>query len=238
MDETRITQKITAAAVRGWLYEILAIIGIAGPFFLLYAGFVSLFADVNYNPISDSISSLALTGMGWFQDIGFLVTGFFMEVFAAILFLSMKGARGFGLGNILLALSGFLLLFVGLFPTDNPNFPHTFEGTIHGIAANTLFIVLPLAILLIAPTLRKSPYWRSLFGYSIATAGFAIVWIAMYRIFLPGLSWFGLFERILAMVELAWVEVMAIGLLPLARRPAPKESTATDVPAPSEQRID
>ncbi len=117
MDKTNIAQRITARSMRGWLYEILAIVGIAGPFFLLYAGFVSLFSAGDYNPIHDSISSLAWTGWGWFQNIGFIVTGFFMEVFAAILYLSMKGARGFGLGSILLACSGFLLLFVGLFPT-------------------------------------------------------------------------------------------------------------------------
>ncbi len=106
-----------------------------------------------------------------------------------------------------------------------PYFPHTIAGTIHGIAANTTFILLPLSILLIAPSLRKDPYWRSLFSYSIATAAFSLIWITIYRVWLPEeLSWFGLYERILAGVEIIWIEVMAFWLLRLFLKSAQNAS--------------
>jgi hypothetical protein len=77
-------------------------------------------------------------------------------------------------------------------------------------------MLLPVAIFLIAPSLKKDPYWRSLFTYSIATAAFALIWIALYRVWLPReMGLFGLYERILAGAEIIWVEVMAFWLLRL-----------------------
>jgi hypothetical membrane protein len=221
LNEVDICQRRSANPISGWftLHGFLAMAGIAGPLLLLGAEIVVLPSVANYSPVKDSISALAWAGLGWIESGTFLITGLLLEVFAAVLFLGIRGARGFNLGIFLLTCSGFGLVLVGAFRTDIPYFPHTIGGTVHGIAANTTFLLLPLAILLIAPSLKIDPYWRSMFVFSIATSVFALCWITIYRVWLPKeLTWFGLYERILAGVEIAWIEVMAFWLLRLFLR--------------------
>ncbi len=195
-----------------------AVAGITGPIVLLVADLVAARSAVDYHYmlVRDSISILAWMPMGWVQTIGFLAIGLLVEVFTAGLFLSIRGARSFRFGIFLLACFGFGLLLIGAFHCDVPGRPNTTDGAIHLAAANTVFWLLPVAALLIAPSLRKDPRWRSMFVYSLATAFFALVWIFVYKVWLPAdLSWFGLYERILVVAEVLWVEVMAIWLLRL-----------------------
>jgi hypothetical membrane protein len=218
MSNTNVDQRTTASPFFGWLkiHGFLSMAGIMGPLLLLGAEIVVLPSVANYSPVRDSISILAWTGLGWIESFTFLITGLLLEVFAAVLLLGIRGRRGFNLGILLLTLSGFGLVLVGAFRTDIPNYTQTIGGTIHGIAANTTFILLPVAILLIAPSLKRDAYWRSLFPYSIATAVFALIWIFIYRVWMPAeQGWFGLYERILAGAEIIWVEVMAMWLLRL-----------------------
>ncbi len=209
-------QSLMARPVLGRLSltGLLALAGVAGPLMFFIGDLFAGLSASNYNLVRDSISSLAWARIGWIQTIGFLAIGLLVEVFTAGLFLSIRGVRGFGLGILLLVCFGFGLLLVGAFHTDMPGRRHTIDGTIHGVAANTVFWLLPAATLLIAPSLKKDPYWEPLFTYSVASALFALAWILVYRLWLPEeLSWFGLYERILVADEIIWVEVMAIWLL-------------------------
>ena len=221
VSNTNISPGSTACPVFGWLklHGFLAMAGISGPLLLLGAEIMVLPSVANYSPLQNSISSLAWTSLGWIECLTFLTTGLLLETFAAVLFLGVRARRGFNLGIVFLACSGFGLVVLGAFRTDIPYYPPTFSGTIHGIASNATFILLPVAVLLIAPSLKKDPYWRSLFPFSVAAAAFALLWIAGYRVWSPQeLGLFGLFERILAGVEIAWVEVMALWLLRLFLR--------------------
>lgn len=209
------------------LRSLLAMAGVIGPLLLLTAEIMVLPTVHDYSPIRDSISSLAWTALGWVENGSFVTTGLLMEIFAAVLFLGIRGAKAFNLGVVFVACSGFGLILVGGFRTDIPYLPPTIDGLVHGIGANATFTLLPLAILLIAPSLRKDPYWRPLFHFSLATAAFALIWIALYRVVLPDqLSWFGLYERILAGIEIMWVEVMGFWLLRQFLR------SVNDAPAP------
>jgi hypothetical protein len=171
------------------------------------------FSDPGYNLMRHSISSLAWAHLGWVQTIGFLAMGLLMEVFVMGLFLNIRGVRGFGFGIALLICFGFGLLLIGAFHSDPAVGLHTIEGTIHGIVAKTIFWLFPAASLLIAPSLKKDPYWNPLFVYSIAAAIFALVFM-ICSVWLPAdLSWFGLYERVLVVDEIIWVEIMAVWLL-------------------------
>ena len=118
---------------------------------------------------------------------------------------------------------------------DIPRVPTTIDGTIHLFAANTIFLALPLACLLIAPSLKIDSDWRPLFPYSIAIALFTLVWILIYKVWLPAdLSWFGLYERILVVAEVLWVEVMAIWLLRLSLK---GEGKSTPLPSAVETTV-
>jgi hypothetical protein len=213
--------------------SLMALSGIIGPVILLIADFLAARSAEasHYDYVLHSISSLAWTPMGYIQTIGFLTIGLLVEIFAAGLFLSIRGRRCFGLGILCLVAFGFGLLLVGAFHTDLPGEAATLDGMIHQGAANTIFFMLPLAVLLMLPSLKLDPYWRSLFPGSLVLAVLALAWMLIYVIWLPdNLSWFGLYERILLYIEILWVEIMAIWMLRLSlmRRVGLTPTTAVD----------
>jgi hypothetical membrane protein len=198
------------------VHGILALAGIVGPLVLIATDFAAAFSQPGYNFVKDSISSLALTSLGWIQTIGFLVIGLLVEIFTAGLFLNVNRRRGFGLGIGLLALFGFSLLMIGAFRTDPVGGVRTIDGTIHLIASIAVFGLFPIAVLSLVSSLKNDPNWRGMFLYTIITIGLGSA-LALGRLFLPEkLSYFGLYERIMVANAIVWVEVVAIRLLLLS----------------------
>ncbi len=198
------------------LTGVLSIAGMLGPVIFIAADFATARATPQYNYVVDSISSLAWTRLGFIQTIGFLAIGLLIELFVAGLFFSIRGRRGFNIGLTVLIFFGFGLLMVGAFHTNRVGM-ETFEGVIHIQVAKIIFWLFPVAVLFVAPTLRRDPYWGSLFWYSIAAAGIAII-MMVSTVWLAEENWFGLFERLLVADEIIWVEIMAIWLLRLSLR--------------------
>ena len=122
------------------------------------------------------------------------------------------------MGASILVFFGFGLLLTGAFKTDPVGSPYTLEGTIHLIAASALFWLFPIASLLIAPCLRKQPYWNPLFLYTIITSVLALALLIVGALLQNEVSWFGLYQRILALDELMWIEIMAVWLLRMSLR--------------------
>ncbi len=198
------------------VYGLVALAGILGPIVLGIADLTAGLSEPGYNPIRDSISSLALTPMGWLQTVGFLTVGLLAEVFVVGLFFSIKRGRNFGISAAILVCFGFGLLLIGAFRTDPIGTSHTIEGTIHHVTAVAVFWLFPIACLLLAPSLKKDPHWQNLFIYTIIASALALVFMIV-QIWLPtSLSWFGLYERILVWNTVIWIEVMAIQLLRLS----------------------
>jgi hypothetical protein len=207
------------------LSGLLASAGILGPVVFVATDLIAGLTDPFYNYIRHSISSLAWSNLGWLQTIGFLTIGLLVELFVAGLFFGMKGRRGFGFGILLLVMFGFGLLLIGAFHTDPYVGPHTIEGTIHGISAKIVFWTLPMAALLIAPSLKTDPFWKSLNSYSIISSIVALLLMISSLWMADDFRWFGFFERLLVVIEISWVFVMAIWLLRLSfinTRPAAK----------------
>lgn len=200
------------------VYGVLALAGIVAPFMLGLADIIAALSSPEYDWARDSISSLALTPMGWLQTIGFLFSGLLVEVFVVGLFLSIRRRWGFGFSIGVLVCFGFGLLLIGAFQTDPSGAPDTIEGTIHSITAIVVFSIFPAACLLISPSLRSDPYWKGFFPYTIVTSVLALVLLIMHLWLPEELSWFGLCERILVANMVIWVEVMAIQLLRLSLR--------------------
>jgi hypothetical protein len=213
-------QSILARPVIGQinLNGILALAGMVGPVLLIVADFTAAFSQPGYSLIRDSISSLAWTPMGWVQTIGFLAMGLLTELFVAGLSFNIRGTKGFSVGIGLLVLFGFGLLLIGAFHTDYTGVPATVNGTIHGLAAKSIFFIFMISSFLIAPSLRVDPNWKPLFIYSLAASTLALaLLIAGVRI-TDGNFRFGLYERILVADTIIWVEVMSIWLLRLSFR--------------------
>jgi hypothetical protein len=202
------------------IHSVLAFAGMAGPIVLVVMDFTAAFTSPDYNMVRDSISSLALTRLGFLQTIGFLAIGLLVEIFTAGLLFNIRGVRGFRLSIGLLVIFGFALLLIGAFRTDPVSGPNTTEGTIHGITATGAFWAFPIAILVIAPSLRNDPAWRNLFLYTFIAGLLAVVLVIILGILSDEVSWFGLLERLLVANMIIWVEVAAIKLLLLSiKRP-------------------
>jgi len=200
------------------VHGVLALTGIAAPVVFAITNLVAAFSAPNYSFIRDSISSLAWTPLGWVQTIGFLFMGLLVECFTIGLLLNIRGVREFKVGATIMVFFGFGALLIGAFHTDPAGGPSTLEGTIHRVAAALVFWLFPIACLLIAPTIREKPLWKDLFVYTIVANGFALAFL-IARIGLPSdLSWFGLYERILAFDEFLWLEIIAIRLLRISLR--------------------
>ena len=200
------------------IYSTFALAGMLGPFVLGLADIIAAFSESGYNPIRDSISSLALAPMGWLQTMGFLFIGLLVEVFVLGLYLSIRRGRCFGLSIGVLVCFSFGLLLIGAFQTDPVGALHTLEGTIHSVTATTVFALFPVVCLLIAPSLRGDPYWKELFWYTIVTGIIGLVLAIMGIWMSEQVNWFGLYERILVANIAIWVEVMAVWLLRLSLR--------------------
>ena len=197
-----------------------ALVGIVGPIVVVVGDIAASLSTPGYSPIRDSVSSLALTGIGWLQSICFLAMGLLLEIFVAGLFFNIRRGRGFHAGIVLLALCGFVLMLIAAFHMDHPGAP-PIDGAIHTIASYGLGLLFPIAILLLTPSLKSTPNWKNIFVYTLVAAVLAFGLI-IGAFFTEQTGWFGLYERIIVANAIIWVEVVAVHLLRLSLRREPE----------------
>ncbi len=205
-------------------HTILAIAGIVGPFMLSIGDIFAGITSPDYSIVHDSISSLALTNVGWIQTIGFLALGLLVEIFTAgLLFNIKRGVRWFYLGVGIFAFFGFAMLLIGAFHTDvagTLDASRSLEGRIHGFMASASFILFPIALLCFLPSIKKDPNWKYLYVYTLIVFVLAVVLVTTIK-FLPEENFlFGLIERLLVANAIIWIEVAAVNMfiLSLKRR--------------------
>jgi hypothetical protein len=197
-----------------------ALVGIVGPIVVIVGDLVASLSTPDYSLIRDSVSSLALTGIGWLQSICFLAMGLLLEIFVAGLFFNIRRARGFHAGIGLLAFEGFVLMLIATFHMDHPEAP-PIDGIIHTIASYGLGLLFPIAILSLAPSFKSTPNWKNIFVYTLI-AGVLALALIIGAFFTEQAGWFGLYERIIIGNALIWVEVVAIHFLRLLLRQEPE----------------
>jgi MFS family permease len=199
-----------------------ALVGIVGPIVVIVGDLAASLSIPAYSLVRDTVSSLALTGIGWLQSICFLAMGLLLEIFVAGLFFNIRRARGFHAGIVLLALCGFVLMLIATFHMDHPGAP-PIDGTIHTIASYGLGLLFPIAILLLAPSFKSTPNWKIIFVYTLI-AGILALALIIGAFFTEQSGWFGLYERFIIFNALVWVEVVAIHFLRslLSREPKPQ----------------
>lgn len=200
------------------IHSIPALVGIVGPVVVVVGDLAASLSIPGYSAIRDSVSSLALTPIGWLQSIGFVAMGLLLEIFVAGLLFNIHRARGFHVSIGLLIFCGFGLLLIGAFRMDPTGAPRTIEGIIHSATAYALSWSFPIAILLLTPSLKSDRNWKNIFVYTLV-AGVLALALAVVLLCLPDqTSWFGLYERILVANVMIWVEVVAVQLLRLSLR--------------------
>ncbi len=198
-----------------------ALVGIVGPIVVIVGDLAASLSTPGYSLVRDTVSSLALTGIGWLQSICFLAMALLLEIFVAGLFFNIHRARGFRLGIGFLALCGFVLMLIATFHMDAPEASRTTAGIIHTIASYGLGLLFPIAILLLAPSFKNTPNWKNIFVYTLIAGvlGFGLIIGAFLS---DQIGWFGLYERIIIGNALVWVEVVAIHFLRLLLKREPK----------------
>jgi len=197
-----------------------ALVGIVGPIVVIVGDLAASLSTPGYSLVRDSVSSLALTRIGWLQSICFLAMALLLEVFVAGLFFNLRRARGFHAGIVLLAFEGFVLMLIATFHMGHPGAPRI-DGIIHTITSYGLGLLFPIAILSLAPSFRSTPNWKNIFVYTLI-AGILAFGLILGAIFGNQAGWFGLYERIIILNALIWVEVVAIHFLRLLLRREPK----------------
>jgi len=193
-------------------HSALAVAGMLGPLILFIGDLTAGFSTHGYSMLRNSISSLALTSIGWLPTIGFLMLGLLIEIFAAGLLLNVKSARWFYVGIACFVIFGFAMLLIGAFRTDPVGAVRTVEGRIHGLTATTTFSLFPVALLCFIPSIKRDGNWKNLFRYTGITFILAVILLIIVRIFQEKSGWFGLAERLLVLNMIGWVEVAAIRL--------------------------
>jgi len=202
------------------IYSVPAIVGIVGPIVVVVGDLAASLATPGYSLVRNSVSSLALEPIGWLQSICFLAMGLLLEIFVAGLFFNIRRARGFHAGIVLLAICGFVLMLIAAFHMDHPGAPPV-DGTIHTIASYGLGLLFPIAILSLAPSFKSTPNWKNIFVYTLV-AGVLALALILGVFFTEQTGWFGLYERIIILNALIWVEVVAIHFLRLLLKREPK----------------
>jgi hypothetical protein len=148
--------------------------------------------------------------------------GLLLEIFVAGLFFNIRRARAFYAGIVVLGLCGFVLMLIAAFHMDAPEADfRTIAGTVHTIASYGLGLLFPVAILSLAPSLNSTPNWKNIFIYTLV-AGVLALGLILGALLAEQRGWFGLYERIIILNALIWVEVVAIHFLRLLLRQEPK----------------
>jgi hypothetical protein len=197
----------------------LAIAGIVGPIMLSVGDLSAGLTSPNYSIVQNSISSLALTNVGWLQTIGFLTLGLLLEIFTAGLMFNIKSSRGFYFGIAIFVFFGFAMLLIGAFRTDAAGIPdaaRTFEGRLHGFVASAAFILFPIAVLSLLRSIKNDPNWKYLYIYSLTSFGLAVILVIVVKFLPEGNFLFGLMERLLVANIIIWVEVAAVNMFILS----------------------
>ena len=197
-----------------------AIVGIVGPIVVIVGDLAASLSIPGYSLVHDSVSSLALTSIGWLQSICFLAMGLLLEIFVAGLFFNIRRARAFYAGIVLLALCGFVLMLIATFHMGHAGAP-PIDGTIHTITSLGLGLLFPVAILCLAPSFKSTPNWKNVFIYTLV-AGMLALALIFGVLFAEQRGWFGFYERIIILNALVWVEVAAVHFLRLLLRQQPR----------------
>ena len=196
-----------------------AIVGIVGPIVVIVGDLAASSSVPGYSLLRDSVSSFALTSLGWLQSICFLAMGLLLVIFVAGLYFNTRRARGFHAGITLLALCGFVLMLIATFHMDHPGAPPV-DGTIHMIASYGLGLLFPIAVLSLASSFKSTPNWKGIFVYTIV-AGVLALALILGALLGNQRGWFGLYERIIILNALIWVEVVAVHFLRLLLKQQP-----------------
>lgn len=179
------------------------VVALLGCVLVTAANFIGILVVDAHNPISETISKLAIGEHAWIQDLGLDAFAIGLFSLALGLHLTLSGGWRWQAGLVLLILLGVDVLLIA---EHNQYAGRPGRGAaIHIYCVYALYGLFSLITFLLAANLKKlGDRWRR-FSLSISVS-----WLVLAPLFfVVPTRWDGAFERFLALFLLAWVGGLA-----------------------------
>ena len=182
---------------------ICGIIGIFGCLAAIVTDIIGIVVVEKHNPISETISTLAITKSAWIQDLGLTLFAF-GTIACAIALSRWKITKAkWKIGTLLLFLLGIDIILIA---QHNKYAGREGVGAaIHLQCVIAMAILFTLTAILLASGLRKAD--RIWYRYSMATAIFWLVLAPIFFIMPTQVD--GAYERFIAMIMIFWVAAIS-----------------------------
>ena len=153
------------------------------------------------------LSLYLLDAYGHWLQAAYVVLALALVSLGAGYYLALRGGRRSAAPWLLFACAGIGLCVTALAHSNLPGRAPTLEGFVHGMAAQTAFLCVSVAMLLQSCWLRADPHWRPRFApaFALALACFAGIWTDALWHGMPR----GLEQRLVIALILAWLLLAA-----------------------------
>ena len=190
--------------------------GVVGPLVLALATLIAHIHKVPYDWLSQTISQLGVGPYGWVENTGFIIMGVLSITFAEALYAGFRPRRSLTAAVVIWILIGICFLAAGIFVADPTILGlKTVHGTIHDIAGHALAVFFPFACFLMIPGFEADIHWDNFVVYTIVTGVLASL-LDSLRVLVPWslmAGWNGVYERVILVNALVWLELVALKLL-------------------------
>jgi hypothetical protein len=187
-----------------------------GPLVFFAVATVEGFLRVDYDPIAQPISALALGPRGWIQEVNFVLLAASFFSFAAVLRTEFRH----GVASVA-APAVFVIMTIGVslalaFPMDAPDAVPTSIGRLHVAGGFLVFPWMPVGLFLAARRFRRDARWQPYFAYTLATALVCLATIVFFLLFVgpppaprPLSRLTGLVQRVQIVPFFTWISIIA-----------------------------
>ena len=182
---------------------------VAVPILFVGYDFLSIALERGYSPLIHTISDFAIRPNGWIEKIGLFSLGLTLVFVGAewFLWLAMRLGKLFHFAGAIMVLIGLGFVVIGTFNTDTTTFSTTLHGTIHFFTTVGVLVLFPIFCIALSFSLRRHLHHRWLALYTLITGVVELILLGTRLV--PALSVFpdGLFERMVAFIDLLWLAV-------------------------------
>jgi hypothetical membrane protein len=198
--------------------RLLSAIGAAGPAAFLAIATLGGALTPGYDPVTQTISEIALGPVGRLQTANFYTFGASVITFGLALVLRFGRQPRVVASACLLAVSGLSLIAAGAFPAIVIDGQPTPSALIHGLAFFGTFVPLPGAYAFAALRLADEAGWRRFASYTAALPSTVVFLLVVFGVLgsdpgAPLLFVSGLLQRLLLLVAFGWISLLGWRLL-------------------------
>lgn len=180
----------------------------AGPLLFTLVWMTGPLWHPNYNPLSDTVSRLALGSVGWPQTISFLCFGCLSVLLAGLLLDGSTGRVMPNAGPVLLGLFGIGVAGAGAFNIGT-------ASDAHQLASALAFLSIIAAMLVFGWTQAQRHEGPAIVVYSLVSALVSAALLGAVLLLGSGAlsAWNGLLQRLFILTWCSWLEVIALRLV-------------------------